>query len=72
MTIGPMPCMTCGRRVWYADGRMWSRYWGAFRQHSCRLGLALRRHRETHPSWWTPENTAAYKRDWKRRKSAAA
>ena len=72
MTVGPMPCMTCGRRVWYDHGRMLSRYWGQWRTHSCRLGLAVRRYRAEHPPTWTPEYVAAYKAEWRRRKRAAA
>ena len=68
MTVGPMPCLTCGRKVWYDHGAMWSQYWGAYRTHSCRLGLAMRRYWASRTTWWTPENTAAYKREWRARK----
>lgn len=69
MTVGPMPCMTCGRKVWYAKGQMWSPYWGVMRVHSCRDGLNQRRFHAEHN---LPGARAAHQREWQRRKRAAA
>jgi hypothetical protein len=67
-------CPDCGGRASWRGGR-WVRRDG--RAHSCASAIAGAKAARAHaatlpPTWWTPENRRAYKREWQRRKRAQA